>query len=68
MLFFLSILFFLGLLCDLLWSDPDENTHDWESNERGISLTFSKKNLRDFLKKNEMDLIVRGHQVYDKII
>ena len=56
------------MLCDLLWSDPDETTNTWEPNERGISLTFSKKNLKDFLKKNDMDLIVRGHQVnYKKI-
>lgn len=47
----------------MLWSDPDENSVTWEANERGISLTFSKKNLRDFLNKNDMDLIVRGHQV-----
>jgi diadenosine tetraphosphatase ApaH/serine/threonine PP2A family protein phosphatase len=59
MLFYLII----GLLCDLLWADPDRETNDWACNERGISLTFSKNNLKNFLKKNDMDLICRGHQV-----
>jgi len=55
--------YFLGLLCDLLWSDPDRETNDWAVNERGISLTFSKNNLKNFLKRNDMDLVCRGHQV-----
>jgi serine/threonine-protein phosphatase PP1 catalytic subunit len=52
------------MLCDLLWSDPDRDTNDWAVNERGISLTFSKSNLKNFLKKNDMDLVCRGHQVF----
>lgn len=53
------------MLCDLLWSDPDQYTSDWQPNERGISLTFSKNNLRTFLEKNDLDLICRGHQVME---
>lgn len=29
-----------GLLCDLLWSDPDSQIVDWGRNERGVSVTF----------------------------
>lgn len=29
-----------GLLCDLLWSDPDKDTMGWGENDRGVSFTF----------------------------
>lgn len=29
-----------GLLCDLLWSDPDKDTLGWGENDRGVSFTF----------------------------
>lgn len=29
-----------GLLCDLLWSDPDKDTTGWGENDRGVSFTF----------------------------
>jgi serine/threonine-protein phosphatase PP1 catalytic subunit len=33
-----------GMLCDILWSDPDNDAEDYFGyNERGISVTFSKK-------------------------
>jgi diadenosine tetraphosphatase ApaH/serine/threonine PP2A family protein phosphatase len=53
-----------GLLCDLLWADPDKNIVGWGKNkERGISRYFSKKVLKLFLEKFDMDIVVRGHQV-----
>lgn len=30
-----------GLLCDLLWSDPDKEVQGWAENERGVSYVFS---------------------------
>jgi serine/threonine-protein phosphatase PP1 catalytic subunit len=30
-----------GLLCDLLWSDPDKDVQGWAENERGVSYVFS---------------------------
>lgn len=29
-----------GLLCDLLWSDPDKDQMGWGENDRGVSFTF----------------------------
>ena len=52
-----------GLLCDLLWSDPDADLNaDWGQNERGVSVTFSKNVVNKFLMKNNLDLICRAHQ------
>ena len=54
----------IGLLCDLLWSDPCRDLPtDWGTNERGVSVTFSKNAVYNFLEKNNLDLICRAHQV-----
>ena len=56
-----------GLLCDLLWSDPNENlTEDFGINERNISITFSKDYVKNFVEKNNLDLICRAHQVVEE--
>ena len=53
-----------GLLCDLLWSDPDPDIKGWEFNdERQISFKFGSDVISSFLKKHDLDLICRGHQV-----
>jgi serine/threonine-protein phosphatase PP1 catalytic subunit len=31
-----------GMLCDLLWADPDKNIQNWGENDRGVSYTFGK--------------------------
>jgi len=54
-----------GLLCDLLWSDPDETVLGWGENDRGVSFTFGVEIVRSFLKKFDLDLIVRAHQVVE---
>lgn len=54
-----------GLLCDLLWSDPDKGAVDYEENDRGVSYIFGEKVVNDFCKSNDIDLIVRAHQVVD---
>lgn len=55
----------LGLLCDLLWSDPDKSTQTWAENERGVSYIFGVQALNSFLRKNDLDLICRAHQVVE---
>ena len=54
-----------GLLNDLLWSDPSDNTLDWEENERGVSYCFGKSIINDFLSRYEFDLICRAHMVVE---
>ena len=51
-----------GLLCDLLWSDP-EDVQNWEESERGVSYVFGVNIVKEFLKKHDLDLICRAHQV-----
>ena len=54
-----------GLITDLLWSDPDSNVTTWSPNDRGVSYTFSRKNVLDFCSKFKFDLIIRGHMVVE---
>jgi serine/threonine-protein phosphatase PP1 catalytic subunit len=54
-----------GLLCDLLWSDPDKDTPAWGDNERGVSFVFGPEIVSSFLKKQDIDLICRAHQVVE---
>ncbi|VDP05919.1 unnamed protein product [Heligmosomoides polygyrus] len=52
-----------GLLCDILWSDPDSSVVGWAPNERGVSYVFGVDVLAQFLQKMDLDIVVRGHQV-----
>ncbi|CAH8390177.1 unnamed protein product [Eruca vesicaria subsp. sativa] len=54
-----------GLLCDLLWSDPDQKIEGWADSDRGISCIFGADKVAEFLDKNDLDLICRGHQVVE---
>lgn len=54
-----------GLLCDLLWSDPDKTVKGWGDNDRGVSFTFGSDIVDSFLKKHGLDLICRAHQVVE---
>jgi len=54
-----------GLLCDLVWADPDVDTQGWKENDRGVSFTFGGDVVESFLKRHEFDLIVRAHQVVE---
>jgi serine/threonine-protein phosphatase PP1 catalytic subunit len=53
-----------GLLCDLLWSDPDSKTMTWRKNyNRGTSYTFGTAVVNEFLKQHNFELICRAHEV-----
>lgn len=54
-----------GLLNDLLWSDPADQEKDWESSERGVSYSFGKKVIVDFLARHDFDLVCRAHMVVE---
>ncbi|KAH7964438.1 hypothetical protein HPB51_027325 [Rhipicephalus microplus] len=52
-----------GLLCDLLWSDPSWDIQGWGESDRGVSYTFGADVVAKCLKKFDLDLIARAHQV-----
>lgn len=54
-----------GLLCDLLWSDPEKDIDGWGENDRGVSFTFGEDIVAQFLHKHDLDLICRAHQVVE---
>ena len=58
-----NIRHFVGLLCDLLWSDPDKDVQGWGENDRGVSFTFGADVVSKFLNRHDLDLICRAHQV-----
>lgn len=52
-----------GLMCDLLWADPDAETDRWGENGRGISYVFGEKVLQEFVESSDIDLVCRAHEV-----
>jgi serine/threonine-protein phosphatase PP1 catalytic subunit len=54
-----------GLMCDLLWSDPELDIAGWAENDRGVSYTFGGDVVGKFLSKHDFDLVVRAHQVVE---
>jgi serine/threonine-protein phosphatase PP1 catalytic subunit len=54
-----------GLLCDVLWADPDPNIRGWAESDRGVSFTFGADIVEKFNRKHDFDLIVRAHQVVE---
>mmetsp|Transcript_4384 Transcript_4384/g.3931 ORF Transcript_4384/g.3931 Transcript_4384/m.3931 type:complete len:313 (-) Transcript_4384:108-1046(-) len=54
-----------GLLCDLLWADPDGTVMGWGYNPRGVSYTFGHDIIAEFLSRHDLDLICRAHQVVE---
>lgn len=55
----------VGILCDLLWADPEPELQGWKNNDRGASYIFGADELEKFLQNYELDLVVRGHQVVE---
>ncbi|MCO5597733.1 hypothetical protein L7F22_051814 [Adiantum nelumboides] len=55
-----------GLLCDLLWSDPENDIIGWGDNDRGVSHTFGTDKVAEFLRVHDLDLICRAHQVVEE--
>lgn len=55
----------VGLMCDLLWSDPDTSVNGWGENDRGVSFVFGADIVCEFLEKHDLDLLVRAHQVVE---
>ena len=43
-----------GMLCDILWSDPDDKIANWGKSDRGVSYTFGKYMVTKFLEDNKL--------------
>ncbi|ELP95218.1 serine/threonine protein phosphatase 2B catalytic subunit A1, putative [Entamoeba invadens IP1] len=64
-----------GLFCDLLWSDPYvpeiDNTKEVKITQfannkfRGVSYIYGIEAMKDFLKRNDLNLLIRGHQCFE---
>lgn len=55
-----------GILCDLLWADPEDDVQGFLESDRGVSYLFGEDIVNDFLDMVDMDLIVRAHQVMER--
>lgn len=51
-----------GIMCDLLWSDPQPQNGRSPS-KRGVGVSFGPDVTRDFCKLNNLDYIIRSHEV-----
>ncbi|VDP68953.1 unnamed protein product [Echinostoma caproni] len=54
-----------GLLCDLLWSDPNPNINGWIESNRNVSFHFGVDVVSRFLERHNFDLICRAHEVVE---
>ncbi|CDK29126.1 unnamed protein product [Kuraishia capsulata CBS 1993] len=52
-----------GSMCDLLWSDPEENIPAWAISPRGAGYLFGYDETKKFLHRNNLSLIARAHQL-----
>ena len=53
-----------GVMCDLLWSDPLPGQQLGRSkSKRGVGVMFGKDVTHKFLERNQLDLVVRSHEV-----
>ncbi|KAF8276586.1 serine/threonine-protein phosphatase PP1 [Trypanosoma cruzi cruzi] len=55
-----------GILCDLLWADPEDEVRGFLESDRGVSYLFGEDIVSDFLDMVDMDLVVRAHQVMER--
>ncbi|KAI7687113.1 Serine/threonine-protein phosphatase 5 [Sarcoptes scabiei] len=53
-----------GLMCDILWSDPMPVQGRMPS-KRGVGCQFGPDVTENFLKQNNLDYIIRSHEVKD---
>eukprot|EP00933_Yihiella_yeosuensis_P079479 TRINITY_DN921_c2_g2_i1.p1 TRINITY_DN921_c2_g2~~TRINITY_DN921_c2_g2_i1.p1 ORF type:complete len:736 (+),score=138.08 TRINITY_DN921_c2_g2_i1:243-2210(+) len=54
-----------GILCDLLWADPDEDITGWAENDRGVSYQFGADIVKSTCARLGIQLVARAHQVVE---
>ena len=52
-----------GAMCDLLWSDPDQDQKGFGISPRGAGYLFGEDVVKTFEDLNKIDLIARAHQL-----
>lgn len=52
-----------GPICDLLWSDPEENRKGFNPSPRSAGFQFGSDVTEKFLHRNDLSLIARAHQL-----
>lgn len=52
-----------GPMCDLLWSDPDEEIQGWGMSPRGAGFLFGRDVVEQFNHANDIELVARAHQL-----
>ena len=55
-----------GVFTDLVWSDPDIEAYDFIPSMRGCGYLYGPEALHDFLTANDLDLLIRAHEVCDE--
>ncbi|ULU01507.1 hypothetical protein L5515_004523 [Caenorhabditis briggsae] len=55
-----------GPLCDIMWSDPDDEVEDWVISQRGAGFVFGARVTEEFLVNNNLSLLCRSHQLVDE--
>ncbi|KAI8097419.1 Metallo-dependent phosphatase-like protein [Halteromyces radiatus] len=51
-----------GLMCELLWSDPQPELGRGAS-KRGVGVQFGPDVTKNFLERNKLDMLIRSHEV-----
>eukprot|EP01105_Mastigella_eilhardi_P000437 TRINITY_DN10539_c0_g4_i2.p1 TRINITY_DN10539_c0_g4~~TRINITY_DN10539_c0_g4_i2.p1 ORF type:complete len:308 (-),score=80.54 TRINITY_DN10539_c0_g4_i2:123-1046(-) len=52
-----------GLMCDLLWSDPQEDIDGFDISPRGAGYLFGAAVVEQFCANNNIEFIARAHQL-----
>jgi len=55
-------------MCDLLWSDPEENKDGWGISPRGAGYIFGQDISTKFIYINGLNMICRAHQLIINVI
>jgi diadenosine tetraphosphatase ApaH/serine/threonine PP2A family protein phosphatase len=56
-----------GVIAHLLWNDPSDEVAGWGPNFRGPGIfEFGKDAFREFMDRNGLALLVRGHQAFQE--
>ncbi|KAI9322621.1 Metallo-dependent phosphatase-like protein [Dichotomocladium elegans] len=54
-----------GLMCELLWSDPQPENGRCPS-KRGVGIQFGPDVTKNFLERNNLDMLIRSHEVKEE--